>query len=135
MAILDDFPAYFWYGIHAADVLFSYMGRGCETVEAVHAENMDVLVGTWNDGRIGSVRGSRLPDAKFGCVLQSTEGTKSGVADDDPPCFAMLMKQVVPFFQTGVAPIDLAETVEIVAFLEAAEKSWKNGGKPEPLGV
>ncbi len=30
MPILEDYPGYFWYGVHGADLLFSYLGRGCQ---------------------------------------------------------------------------------------------------------
>jgi CxxC motif-containing protein len=34
------------------------------------------------------------------------------------------------FFQTGVAPVKPEETIEIIAFLEAADLSKQQGGAP-----
>jgi hypothetical protein len=39
-----------------------------------------------------------------------------------------LLKKMVIFFQTKKAPVDLAETVELMAFLEAANSSAANHG-------
>jgi hypothetical protein len=36
-------------------------------------------------------------------------------------------------FQTGKPPIDISETVEIVSFIEAANKSGKQGGEKVSL--
>ncbi len=37
-------------------------------------------------------------------------------------------------FQTGRAPLDPAVTLEIIAFLEAANRSASQGGAPQDLG-
>jgi hypothetical protein len=34
------------------------------------------------------------------------------------------------FFETGVAPVEPTETIEIFAFMEAADESKRNGGAP-----
>jgi hypothetical protein len=44
-----------------------------------------------------------------------------------------LLKQVVAMFKTGQAPLDISETIEIVAFIEAANKSGANHGTGETL--
>jgi len=42
---------------------------------------------------------------------------------------------VVEMFQTGEPPIDISETIEIVAFIEAALESARKGGEPVKLSV
>ena len=37
---------------------------------------------------------------------------------------------VVKFFKTGKPPVPAAETVELFAFMEAADESKRQGGKP-----
>ena len=133
MAILDDYPPYYWYGVHSADVLFSYMGRGCRSVQAFHTEDADLMVGLWEGGRIGTVRGLRLGAWQFGLTLFCTEGAVHSIAASEPPSYAGLIKKVMPFFQTGEAPIDIEETVEEMAFLEAAETSMAEGGRAVEL--
>jgi hypothetical protein len=129
MALLDDYRDYFWYGIHSAEVLFSFMGKGCRSVQTFHTEKMDVMVGLWNDGRIGTLRGNRTGANNFGCVITTDQATKAGVVSGEVPFYAILLKKVIPFFQTGISPIDLLESLEIIAFLEAASQSLASGGK------
>lgn len=128
MGILEDYPTYFWYGIHSADLLFSYLGKGCREVRIIHEKDMDLIVGHWDNGRLGTVRGLRTPGAAFGATVFAEDGVRHAIAAGDPPYYAMLLRQVIPFFQTGKAPIDLAETVEIIAFLEAAGASLAQNG-------
>jgi hypothetical protein len=39
-----------------------------------------------------------------------------------------MLKEIVKFFQTGVVPVPNEETMEIFAFLDAAERSKAHGG-------
>lgn len=43
-----------------------------------------------------------------------------------------LLKKIVEMFKTGKSPLDIAETIEIVAFIAAANKS---GAQPRGRGV
>jgi predicted dehydrogenase len=128
-ALLDDYPGLFWYGIHSAEILFSLMGAGCEAVRCVHYPDTDVVIGEWQDGRVGILRGTRFEKGQFGCVVHTDEGTRCGIAGSKPPYYYLLMQEVVEFLKTGVSPIDTGETLGIVAFLEAADRSRDQGGK------
>ncbi len=46
-----------------------------------------------------------------------------------------LLKKIVGMFETKEAPIDLRETLEIVAFIEAAKRSADAGGAPVEIKV
>ncbi len=128
MAILEDFPGLFWYGIHSAEVLFSKMGRGCREVVVRHTETSDVVTGIWNDGRVGTLYGHRIKDMyDFGCTVFTDSSILHGVAKGEPPYYALMMPHIVEFFRTGKSPIDLKETLEIISFLEAANESRKTG--------
>lgn len=129
MALLEDYRDYFWYGIHSAEVLFSFMGRGCKSVQTFNTEKIDVIVGLWPDGRIGTLRGNRTGANNFGCVVTTGKTTKAGFVSGEIPYYALMLKKVIPFFQTGISPIELSESLEIIAFLEAASRSRANGGK------
>jgi hypothetical protein len=135
MSILDDYPPYFWYGIHGAELLFCYMGKGCRTAQAVHENDMDLLIGRWGDGRIGTVRGLRFSKYHFGITVFTSVGTVHGLSGETPPSYALLLQKVVPFLETGASPIDPEETLQIMAFLDAAEHSLKNKGQVVTLPV
>ena len=42
----------------------------------------------------------------------------------------MLLKEIVKFFKTGKAPVSPEETLEIYAFMSAADESKAKGGVP-----
>ena len=44
--------------------------------------------------------------------------------------YAPLVREIMKFFQTGIAPVTPEETLEIFAFMEAADESKRQGGKP-----
>jgi hypothetical protein len=44
-----------------------------------------------------------------------------------------LVSAVIEFFRTGVAPVSIDETVEIMAFMEAADVSKSRNGAPVPI--
>ncbi len=44
-----------------------------------------------------------------------------------------LMVEIVKFFKTGKPPVSADETLEIFAFMEAADESKRQGGKPVTL--
>lgn len=130
MALLPDYRDYFWYGIHSAEVLYAMMGRGCKTVQTFNTEKIDVIVGLWDDGRIGTLKGSRVGANNFGCTVTTNKINKAGLASGEVPYYAMMLKKVIPFFQTGKSPLAIEESLEVIAFLEAASQSLANGGKP-----
>jgi len=134
-SLLEDYPGLFWYGVHSAEVLFSLMGRGCERVQCVARDGMDVVVGEWSDGRLGVVRGTRFSKGQFGCVVHTGGGVYAGLAQSTPPGYYLLLQRVIPFFERGTSPIDVAETFEITAFLEAADASRAQGGAIVPLAT
>lgn len=129
MAFLSDYRDYFWYGIHSADLLYRFMGKGCATVRAISNEKFDVVVGCWADGRIGIMRGNRFGGNNFGCTITTDKANKSSAALADVPYYALMLREIIPFFKTGKSPIDFSESLEVIAFLEAASRSREQGGK------
>jgi len=118
-------PDLFWYGIHGVEALYTVMGPGCVSVKREPGEEADVTTGTWKDGRVGVFRGVRKGDYKPIVKVWGTEGTfetKKGFSYDG------LVRTMAEFFHTRRAPIDPAETLEIVEFMTAAQVSKERGG-------
>lgn len=130
--VLDDYPGLFWYGVHSAEVLFSFMGVGCKQVRCFPYKEVDVVIGEWDDGRVGIVTGTRFEDGEYGCVIHTDKGPRCGVALHTPPTFYFLLQKVIEFFRTGISPIRVEETFSIMAFLEAANRSKEQGGVAIP---
>lgn len=120
-------PDLFWYGIHGVEMLFAAMGTGCKNVTRVFTEGNDMVVGTWEDGRIGTFRGIREGKEDFGGIVFGEKAIKKfGQFLGYNP----LLLEIIKFFDSGVVPFNTQETLEICAFIEAADESKKNGGKP-----
>ncbi len=120
-------PDLVWYGIHGVESLFTAMGTGCQTVVRISTPDTDVAVGTWNDGRIGSFRGLRGKKAGYGGTVF---GDKAIVTLGSYNGYNPLLAEIVKFFSTGEIPVPEEETLEIMAFMEAADVSKKKGGVP-----
>lgn len=120
-------PDLFWYGIHGVETLFTVMGTGCQDVVRMGSDRADVVVGRWEGGRIGTFRGIRSGKSGYG-------GTVFGSKDVQPigafAGYRPLLVEIVKFWQTGRPPVSARETLEIYAFMEAADESKRRGGAP-----
>jgi hypothetical protein len=123
----EHHPDLFWYGIHGVETLFTIMGPGCVSVSRAHTEGADVVVGVWKDGRIGTYRGLRKGSAGYGGLVF---GEKAIVPIGKYDGYKPLVAEICKFFRTGKPPVAAEETLEIVAFMEAADESKRQGGKP-----
>jgi predicted dehydrogenase len=123
-------PDMFFYGIHGIEPLYALMGTGCETVTRLQSQDTDLVSGVWKDGRIGSYRGIRRNKADFGAVAFGTKGilqaSREGGYDE-------LCREIGRFFKTRKPPVPPEETIEIFAFMEAADESKRQGGTPVSL--
>ncbi len=122
-------PDFYWYGIHGVEMLFAIMGTGCRSVMRMHTKDTDVVVGKWSDGRIGTFRGTRSGKSDYGgIVFGEKANTYLGKFDGYNP----LLVEIINFFESGVPPVSAQETLEICAFIEAADQSkLKNGALVE----
>ncbi len=124
-------PDLYWYGIHGCETLFTVMGPGCESVTRVSTPDFDVAVGKWKDGRIGTFRGIR---GKGGSGYGGTAFGEKGVREiGTGGGYRPLVVEIVKFFKTKQSPIDPAETLELYAFMEAADESKRKGGAPATI--
>lgn len=119
-----------WYGIHGVEILYTVMGIGCKSVSRTHTEDADVVVGLWDDNRIGAFRGIRYPKLGYGGYVY---GDKSIESLDSKGGYNPLLVEVAKFFDTGKPPVAPEETIEIFAFMEAADESKRQGGKTVTL--
>jgi len=124
-------PDLYWYGIHGCETLFTVMGKGCESVSRISTPDFELAAGQWSDGRIGTFRGIRAKGASgYGGTAFGSKGIREiGKFDGYRP----LAVEIIKMFRTKVVPLDPAETLEIYAFMEAADESKRRGGAPVKL--
>jgi len=150
MSMEPHHPDLFWYGIHGVEALYTVLGRGCvsvsrkvetfkytapvkrkegdkEVTEQTEKEGKyDITTGKWSDGRVGVFRGA-LGGAPY-MPLVKVWGAEGEAESKGGYNYEGLVETIAKFFHTGEAPIDPLETLEIVEFMIAAQKSKERGG-------
>jgi hypothetical protein len=120
-----------WYGIHPTEALYTVLGQGCESVIRLKTNDTDVVAGQWSGGRTGTLVGLRTKTLPYKVTVFGS----TGFAEQKSPQhdYAPLVAEIVKFIQTGKAPVPMEETLEMFAFMEAADESAKRGGAPVKL--
>lgn len=126
-ALEEHHPDLFWYGIHGVETLFTIMGTGCESVARTQTPDGELVVGVWKGGRIGTFRGIRAGKSDYGATVFGKKAiTQAGSYSGYQP----LVERIATFFVTHEPPVSAEETLEIYAFMEAADASKRSGGAP-----
>ena len=107
-------------------MLYTAMGAGCYSVVHTNTLDADCVAGVWNDGRICTFRGVRKGKLDFGVtVFGQNENVRLGTYQG----YDALLIEILRLFQTGVAPVETAETFEIYVFITATDKSKEYNGE------
>jgi hypothetical protein len=130
-----------WYAIHPIEMLYALMGKGCVEVTRMYTEDADVITGKWKDGRTGTVRALR-PYGTYGAVVfrtkpKTAKSEGSITAEQSNPKmtegYRPMLVDIVKFFETKESPVTNDETLEVIAFMDAAQRSKEAGGAPQKL--
>jgi predicted dehydrogenase len=119
-----------WYGVHAFEMLERAMGPGAKSVRALGDEGGAVAVVDYGGVRRGVVELTAGPYVYGGALREQREGTAFVV--DMSRAYSALLERIARFFQGGPEPVARAETLEVSALLEAADRSLASG-RPEPV--
>lgn len=122
-----EHPTLFFYGIHPTEALFTVLGQGCNKVTCTSSEGASVVTGKWSDGRLGTVYAMHTWPADYRLTLFGKEQSTDQKCNVD---YTPLVREIVKFFQTKTVPVTAAQTLEIYAFMEAADESQRQGGCP-----
>lgn len=113
-------PDLFWYGIHGTEILYTIMGPGCQTVARTSPGTVE---GVWKDGSHGIFVAKKV----YGATVESARKTQ----DVGPyEGYVPLLIEIAKFFRSGKPPVSAEETLELYAFMEAADESQRCGGAP-----
>ena len=115
-------PDLFWYGIHGVESLFTVLGPGCISVHRTTTDDGKIeVVGRWKDGVTGIFREGQ----GYGGMAEGDK-RKSAVGSYDG--YKPLVVEIAKFFCTKKIPVSAQETLEIYAFMEAADESKRQQG-------
>jgi hypothetical protein len=120
-------PDLYWYGIHGVEILYTVMGTGCVSVTRSQTDDTEFVVGLWEGGRVGTFRGLRSSEHKYGGTVFAEKKIEYLPMDFS---YEPLVKAIALFFETGRSPVPREEMIEIYAFMSAADKSKAQGGRP-----
>lgn len=123
-------PDFFWYGIHPIEALYTVMGTGCVSVVRSTGADVDVVTGVWPGGRLGTFYGLHNGATPHSVIVF---GAKKVVVQKSTGDYGPLVKEIMDFFHSGIAPVPNDETIEIYTFMEAADESKREGGRPVNL--
>jgi hypothetical protein len=115
-------PDLYWYGIHGCEALYAVLGTGCEkVVRGKTADGLIEVTGTWSGGRTGIFREGK----GYGGTATTEKGAQEvGKYETYRP----LVVEIVKFFRSKQPPIAAEETIELYAFMEAADESKRQDG-------
>jgi predicted dehydrogenase len=121
-------PDLFWYGVHGVESIYTLMSRGCETVMRTEGGHETVVTGKWSDGRLAVFRGLKTrSDYAFIAYGEKDVKFQRGFSG-----YEGLVNEICEFFLTGKPPVSPEETIEMFAFMEAADESLRRG---QPVAV
>ena len=120
-------PDLFWYGIHPTASLYTVMGTGCESVTRTSTDDTVVVTGIWKDGKVGTLHG--IASGRTGYKVTAF-GTKAIAEQKRGGDYTPMLREIIKFFKTGKPPVTPEVTLEIYAFMEAADESKRRGGLP-----
>jgi predicted dehydrogenase len=124
-------PDLLGYGIPTVEMLSAVIGTGCESVVRTHTGDTDVITGRWAGGKEATVHGLRnAKGAGWGLQALGTTGMATSPRGQES---ASELREISKFFRTKVAPVPAAETIEVLAFMEAADETKRRGGPPVPI--
>ena len=131
----------FTRALHSIETLYTIMGPGCATVSCQSTPTAETITATWNDGRVATYRGIKQGSVKYSATVFGDLGVSTaGIYGHGVPVkgivpttdkymgYEGLAIEMAKFFKGGPTPVTAAETLEIYAFLQAAEESKSQNG-------
>ena len=128
MEVHPSQPGLFWYGIHCIEMIVAALGVGCQRAHVVATDKYDLVTLQWADGRSATYRGSRQAHNKFGAIIHREKGVRQiDVGAAKRPMTVCMLEAILQSLPVGKTAVPVAETLEIVRIICAANESRKTG--------
>lgn len=125
-------PGWIYYAIHAVEPLFELMGGGCREVRSVESEFGPLAIGRWADGRLGFAKANREGPHDYGMTVWRQADTETTIVEAGR-LYPELLARIRSFVATGSPPVAIEQSIEVIAFLSAANESMAADGRPVAL--
>ena len=132
--------------LHSVETLYTIMGPGVVKLSCMSTPTAESVTAVWSDGRVATYRGIKEGAVKYSATVFGDKGVSTagiyghGVpvngivpTDDKYMGYGGLAIELAKFFKGGEAPVSAAETLEIFAFMQAADVSRAQNGAIVPL--
>jgi predicted dehydrogenase len=116
-----------WYGVHSFELLQRAMGCGARSVTVKKDDAGVTCIVRYADNRRGIVELSEGAWV-WGGELRTMDKSIPFVVNMDY-AYRDLLREVEKFFRTGVPPVEMADTLEVMALLDAARRSNDSGNE------
>lgn len=121
---------YFYYGIHAMEMVSAILGTSIQTVNVQVNEVDQIILLAFNNGYTSTIRGQLQHRESFQFMTHSIEESRfHTIAANDFTFYSRLVDAIEQFFNTRKSVIEISETVRIIQLLEALRKSAILGEK------
>jgi predicted dehydrogenase len=148
MPIQETQGRYFWYGIHASEMLVAVMGTGARQVKSRQEGDQDFIDVEYGDGRRGKIIGSQSDSRYLVKIVTDKKTHHIDLAASVPTLAPRLLWAVIDSLTEGKAPrlwragdsgaipgdrpsrfLDPTseDTREVISILDMAQKSMVNG--------
>ena len=117
------------YSIHQFEMIVALLGTGAENV--IVTGNEKLLSGLVEYSNSRSASFTYNPAGSFSCFAQS-DTVKADTAKMSN-IFENLLDKIMEFYDTGISPIPMEETLEVVSIRAAAVKAMRETGKRVPV--
>lgn len=119
-----EHPFLAWYGVHLVDLAVAALGPGCVSVDAVGTGRVTLH---WEDGRRATLGGEEQWSPLTTGRLDGPGGEREFTIEAGPAMLTGLLSSLVESCRTGRPNVPTAEVREIVAIVEAADRSRRQG--------
>lgn len=109
------------YSVHQFEMIVAMMGTGANRLKSFPTANGRLLIIQYEDGRQASMQ--QMSEAPFQLNMQLSDGSSVCVSEMSH-IFERLIDSMLDFFETGgKSPVPRAETLEIMALIEAGKQA------------